>query len=738
VRFADRKPIIVLALLTCALLFPAAEGRSQHGTVTGVVVDSVGTPLIGANVVVKGTVLGAMTDVSGTFLIRHVPSGRQTLIATMLGYEKAEIAIDSGANTARMRIVLRETPILTDEVVVTASRRGQSFDEVPVSIALFEGRQIEQRALIALDQALRYIPGVNMTESQINIRGSSGYSRALGSRVLMLLDGVPMLAGDANEVKHDAVPMYMIERIEVVKGAGSALYGSSALGGVINIITREPFEASTRIRVYSGFYGDPQHDEWKWWQHGPRLFHGLDVQHGNARKDFRYLVSGGVRTQQSYRQKDDFIRFNLNGKATWKPTPESQLIGTLNHAYDDHGNWVYWRDINHALMAPEGSDLTERLRSTKTQGTVQYRATLSPAFAQVARLSWYRTAFDMRSDTSDFSMRPTDKTQSRADVIGAEWQGTLALQDRQTLVFGVDASSTNVASSTYGDRTAMAGAIYAQNDFAPLEGLNLSTGARFDFSHIAGADAEREINPRLGVSWTPVHGTILRASYGWGFRSASIAERFATASAGGILTKPNPNLRSERSTSYEVGVKQELPIPAVLDAAVFLSDYENLVEPIIDVTDGRIVFRNITRARISGLEVGLLASLWPQHADLSVGYTFMYPQDRLLGDILKYRPRHLLYVSGSFSFGAASVGIDFRHVSRIEAIDRELELIIRDADQRVGIYVTDVRCAWDFQRQGIPLSATFSIDNLFQYNYTEIVGNIAPIRNFKLTLETAL
>jgi outer membrane receptor for ferrienterochelin and colicins len=732
-RLARR--IALIAMLSG--LLPASATRAQLSSVVGAVTDSAGTPLIGANIMVKGTVLGAASDMAGRFEIRKIPAGEHVLAVTMLGFLRTEIPFTAQPGEVHTaRILLRENPILTDEVVVTAGRRGQSFEEIPVSIALLERQQIEQRTLTSLDQALRYMPGVNITETQINIRGSSGYSRALGSRVLLLLDGVPLLAGDANEVKFDAVPMYMIDRIEVVKGAGSALYGSSALGGVINVITREPEKATTRLRVYSGFFGNPLHEEWKWWANGPRLFHGIDAQHANAYNDLRYLVSFGARSQQSYRQKDDFLRFNANAKAGWKISPERQLSATVNYASDLHGNWVYWRDLNHAFMAPPRSDLGERLFSTKLQGTLQYRETVSASFSHFVRVYGYRTEYDMSSDTSDFHFRPTDRTQSRAVVLGAEWQGTMSLMPNYTIVGGVDATHTDVVSRTFGDRWGYSAAAYLQQDYRPVDRVNISAGLRFDASKVVMGETEAELTPRLGVSWAPLHGTILRSSLGWGFRAASIAERFATASAGGLLTKPNPELRSERSTSYEIGLKQEL-FPVVIDLAYFVNNYDNLVEPILDPADGKIVFRNITRARIEGVECSLLASPWPRHLDLSLGYTYMNPRDLVLNDILKYRPKHLLYASGVATCGPASLGVDFRFIARIETIDRELELIINDADQRVPIYVTDARFSWDFAAQGIPLNAIVSVENLFQYNYTEIVGNIAPIRNFKLTLESS-
>ena len=720
------------ALLLCA----AVSAFAQTGAIRGTVTDAAGEPLVGANVLVKGTVLGAKSGIDGGFLIRKVRPGVAHVQVTMLGFLKDDRTVDVAAEgVAILRIALRESPIETDEVVITAGRRAQSFEEIPVSISLLEGRDVEKRGLISLDQALRYVPGVNMTESQVNIRGSSGYSRALGTRVLMLLDGVPILAGDANEIKYDAVPMYMIERIEVVKGSGSALYGSSALGGVINIITKTPVRESTRARIYSGFYDEPRWQEWKWWSGGPRVFNGVDAQHGDVAGPFSYMVSAGVRNNRGYRQNDDFLRWNANAKASYRIDPERALSAALNIASDDHGNWIYWRDLEHALVPPASADLTERIVSTKRQFSLQYRETASTRFAWSARGFLYRTAFNTSSDTSDFSLRPNDKTQSTANVYGLEWQGTFSLNDRNMLIGGLDGSYTTVASTTYDNRTGYGGAAYLQDEMAVTDQLTLSLGARLDYTKVDTAKADGQINPRIGAAYTPVHGTIFRASYGWGFRAPSIAERFASASGGGLITKPSPGLLSERSTSYEAGVKQELPIPAVIDAAVFLNEYENLVEPLLDPADGKITFENITRARILGFEIGMQASFLDKLLEGAVSYTYMYPRDVTENAILRYRPRHLFYASCQVRIFDGVLGADFRFVSRIEEIDTELGLIIRNAEQRVDAYVTDLRFGWDFARQGLPLRATVLANNVFNYSYSEIVGNVAPIRNFTLSLE---
>jgi outer membrane receptor for ferrienterochelin and colicins len=738
--------VVALTLLFPTLLFTQQQtsSRAPSTVVTGRVVDAAGEPLIGANVLVKGTVLGGATRRDGTFELRQVPRGVRVLRVSMIGYETLErsVTIDS-ARMALADLVLRETAVHTGEVVVTAGRRPQSLEDVPVSMAVFDAKDVERRTLVSLDQALRQVPGVNMTESQINIRGSSGYSRALGSRVLLLLDGVPLLTGDAGEIKYDVVPMYMVDRIEVLKGAGSALYGSSALGGVVNVITKRPAARMLGARVYTGFYDAPQYDRWKWWGSSPRFMNGIDAHVGGGRQfgtegeEVSYIASAGVRNNQGYRQGDASFRWNGFAKGEWKLGPERALAATVNYASELRSNWIYWRSLDDALVPPAGTDLGERTHSTKLQATVSWRDTPSASYAWSARGTWFRTSYDLESDTSDFSLRPNDRVQSTTHTVLMGLQGAWAPSQRLVVTHGVDASVGFVDARTFGRRTGTTSAVYGQADWGVIEGLNLSAGARADYTWVDSAKADGRLSPRLGAAWTIVRGTTLRASAGMGFRAPSIAERFTTASGAGIRTKPNPSLLSERSVSYELGVRQELPLPAVVDGAVFLADYNNLVEPVID-SDGMVIFRNVTRARITGGELGIMTQLIDRMLTLSAGWTYMDPRDLVLARALKYRPRHLFTASAVFEYGMFALGADYRGSSRVEVIDEELRLVIRDGDARVPIHVVDARVSADLRGAGLPLTATLQVNNLLQYNYVEIVGNIAPIRHFMLTLDARL
>lgn len=708
-----------------------------HGTVEGKVTNaSDGSSLVGVTVLIEGTVLGTASDVNGFFRLTNVPEGKRVLQFSIIGFEREKRSLNvRRGDKQTVNVSLKEKAFESEEVVVTASRRPQSLEEVPVSIGILDGKEIERRTITSLDQALRYIPGVNMTESQVNVRGSSGYSRAFGTRVLLLVDGIPLLTGDSKEIKFDAIPMFAIDRIEVVKGAGSALYGSSALGGVINVITKTPREDFWAARLYASVYDNPYYPEWKWWSNGMRVVNGFDLQRAGVSKNYSYLVGGGMRNNRGYRLLDDNLRWNASGKVWFELTPLQSLTTSASYSSDDHGNWIFWRDLKNALVPPASTDLSERVISTKFQATSQYRNTLDDDLALTVKTQYYRTENDLTSDTADFTKRPLDRIQSVAHLVSLEAQASYLLTPVHFLTFGVEGNYSLVDAITYGNRHGGTIAFYAQDDFTIMEGVNASLGLRGDVTKIDTSASEGKVNPRIGVAYALSRATTLRASAGTGFRAPTIGEKFAVASSSGITTKPNPGLRSEKSISMEIGAKHDVEGYASIDAAVFQSNYEDLVEPVVDVKDGKIVFQNVNKARIRGFEIGVQSGWLDKLLQVNLGYTYIYPEDLTLNRILKYRPRHLFYATGIASYADFDLQADFRYISRMEEIDDELSVVVRDTDKRVETFVTDLRLSYSLASLSLPLRATFAVNNLFNYNYVEIIANLAPIRNYTLTLE---
>jgi len=713
------------------LLLISVFASGHAGQIKGRVVSKpTGEALAGVTVLLQGTLRGAVTDVDGTFLLTSVADGEHALSFSHVGYQRETVKNIkvSGGMPVEVFIELVPALIQTEAVVVTASRREQSLEEVPSSISVMEALSIARHDFPSVEDAMRYVPGVNLVESQVSIRGSSGYSRGAGSRVLMLVDGTPLLPGDTGELNFETLPIGQVDRIEVLKGAGSALYGSNALGGVINVITKPiPENPETRIRLYGGIYGAPSYPEWDWGG-GARLFDGEAFTHGRRFGDTRLLLHGSRRSDDGFRQNDHRRRYNGYLRMRHDFSSHDALTGTFNILHQSRGSFLSWKDLGHALVPPDVQQ-GDRVQSDRFFLSGQYQHVASPELLYVFRGMWFRNRFQDDIDTVTH--------RSLSDVFRGEGQLTWSFHPAHILTLGVEGSLQDVEADLFGNHSGGGGAVYAQDEVKASDEVRLTLGARFDIQDVDSLDTDSQLSPKLAVLYTPAATTRLRASFGRGFRSPTVAEAFVRTTLSLLTIVPNPGLQSERSHSYEIGLNQALGESMLLDMAIFQSDFSNLIEPTF-ITGSIAQFTNVTKARIQGAEVNLKLGLFSKVLLFDVGYTYVYPRDLTNNDILKYRPRHLLYMSALLQRGPFMCGADFRYLSKIEKIDEVFRIFVADADARVSVFIADVRAGMNVTAFGMPLSVTLNIGNIFQYNYVELVGNLQPPRSYSVTAEAVL
>src|SRR5207249_2986267 len=211
-----------------------------------------------------GSELMRVADDRGRYRLA-VPPGRLIVRIGHIGYRSVEDTLTlSAGDSVERHYRLAGVAVELQPTIVTAAKRSQFLDQSTTSVALVSDTDLAHRAVETVDEAVNRSPGVLFLNGQVNIRGSSGFVEGLGSRVLLLVDGVPANQGDRGGIDWDMVPLADVARVEVVKGAGSSLYGSAALGGVVNIITREiPLGFHARVRAIGGAYANPPFDVWR-------------------------------------------------------------------------------------------------------------------------------------------------------------------------------------------------------------------------------------------------------------------------------------------------------------------------------------------------------------------------------------------------------------------------------------------------------------------------------------------
>jgi len=710
------------------ILFISMSVKAQSGGFYGRVTDNKGQALIGVNVIVEGTLLGVATDSKGNFRITGLKKGSYRLTFSMVGFSKRTTEIiDINRNDIEVNVTLIPTSYQYDQLVVSAGKYSQNLNEVAASTYIIDSKKFSQKNFQKLDDAFRYVPGVTMTLDQISIRGSSGYSRGAGTRVMVALDGIPIYTPDTGEIIWELVPVSEISKVEVIKGSASSLYGSSALGGIINIISKEiTSNPITFLKLQGGIYSKPSHKEWEW-TNKTLYFNSQTISHSRSFGKLGFSASLSRLEDLSYRQNEDQLRYSGYLKANYNISEFTSLSFLGAGFTRERSTFVFWQDLNNALSPPE-EDLGQSVKSDRSILGMNFNHIFNNKLTLTIIPSVYLSYWKDESES---------KNKSNSTLYRSEFRVNYTPSEKIIIVSGSEFQYNNISSTIFGNRSSNGIGAYSQLDFKIINPLNLSFGLRYDYNKLADLQSESSISPKIGANYKIDNSTYLRTSLAKGFRSPSLAESFTSTTTSGITVKPNPNLKAEDSFSIETGIKHNFSNDLTFDLALFNNEYFNMIEPGFDPKDGELFFNNVTRARIQGLELNTYSSFLSQTLNVNIGYTYLWARDIDMNKNLKYRPKQSVVIGIDFAKSFYELGLDFRYSSRVERIDDELvDLgLVPDGDNRVETIVLDARLGVNLYTYKLPLRIFINGNNLLNYNYVEMIGNIAPIRNFSMNLE---
>jgi iron complex outermembrane receptor protein len=211
-----------------------------------------------------------------------------------------------------------------------------------------------------MDKLLDQIPSVNMVDGQINIRSGSGWTYGAGSRVMVLVDDMPFLTGDAGNVKWNFVPIENVKQVEVVKGASSVLYGSSALSGIVHFRTElTNAEPITRFSVFSGIYSDPKRASLKWSNTLLKQY-GATAFHTGKYNRLQYAVSGNYFRDEGYRMGENEHRFRVNSNLKWSGKNKMQYGLNLGMLFSNGASFLLWESYEKGYTILDSQITTTR------------------------------------------------------------------------------------------------------------------------------------------------------------------------------------------------------------------------------------------------------------------------------------------------------------------------------------------------------------------------------------------
>lgn len=657
----------------------------------GVVLDGLTKePLAGATVLWASD-QGTVTELDGTFKVD--PALPQVeLVISYVGYDPWKGAL-SAANSP-LTIYLLPAENILNAAVVTTSRYAKALGESTVSIDVIRQDLIQSNSPSSAIELLDKIPGVNVVGDQANIRGGSGFSYGAGSRVMLLVNDLPVLQFDAGYPNWSDLPIENTQQIEVVKGAASALYGSSALNGIINFRTAYPSsEPETRVTTYYTRYLKPANKAIVWWDQAPDAYN-LELTHKQKFGKLD-LTAGGFYTSGDSFQKGvgrDYGRFNFNTQ--YRITDRLTVGLDGNYNLGQSTGYFYWANDSTGLYIGAEGTYTE---SKRHRYNFDPRITYAAANGQKHRLlsRFLKVDNEVSGGRSNQSQTLFVEYQYTHPDIGWGLKSTM----------GASLADNMVEAELYGDTTftGLNVSAFAQMEKKLFNKLNIELGVRYEYFRLQGPSrigstpldpVTKESKPvlRAGVNYQPAEHTFIRASYGQGYRFPTIAEKYIKTTFGPTFVSPNPTLTSETGWSGEVGLKQGVEFwgwQGFLDVAAFWSEYNDMMEFVFTGFIDGFQAQNIGDTRIRGLEISMVgqSKVLGLPVNILSGYTYIDPVFRVFTEeinqrssadfnILKYRNKHQFKLDGEAKINRWSMGISTLYFSRMEAVDAIFELFI--------------------------------------------------------------
>ncbi len=718
-------------------------------------------PLSGANIFIPEFKLGTSTNNQGYFRISGIESQEYQIKVSYIGYHDTIINI-TNSGFQNIQILLKKDSVEFESIIVTATRTRKSSEKIPQSISVIDQQVIEDYPATNVDNLLKMVPGINVNRSWgIFSRNASVTMRAMpgSARNLILLDGVPLNKTAGGTVNWHLITPEEIERIEVVKGPGSALYGNNAMGGVINIITKKPnkklegsaslgYGSYNTIRSQFGLSGNNiKNGKGLYWKMGGFYRQGdgyiLEPEDNRDSNNVEaYLYEGNANGMIGY-------QFSNKNKLEIDYRFYKDKRGSGVRVYEEDGSYESFMDNNIRIGY---------------QGNLKKMNINAKAF--YFNEAYYRQSENVNS-SGEYKLVDTE---TKKQDFGLWLTGSRQMGRYQNLTIGIDIKNGTLdnqeiyrtsSDEIYTEGNLLFSALFLQDEITIKNGkANIIVGLRLDYAHFSNGQLEVEnptsqtgfpesmnetfpenswieVSPKVALNYFIIPSLSTYVSASSGFMPPKLDDLVGSRKIRKGFKIANPELEPETINSIEWGLDFNFRKRLNIKPSLFYSignDFQYLVATGDFVDDGSSdpvpVYQrqNVSRVQVSGAELGIDYNIY-KNIKLNLSYAYntteileynSEDQVDLTGNELNEVPENLVFVGLSWRNKIVNLFVDYTYTDD-QWFDEENLIIIE------GYSLVNLRLSRTIYKN---LSASFDVQDLFNTQFIDRKGYLSPGRFF--------
>jgi outer membrane cobalamin receptor len=708
-------------LLIVFLSFIYGQGFDFSGKVIS---NSTLIPIADVNIFIQGTELGTASNEDGLFKFSEIQSSKYILIVSAIGYKDQYLEISLNRDLLDFSIQLEEESVLAKALSVVGRFPSK---HIPYLTKNISNQDIIDNDYQTMSELFRNVGGVdvqmahnNGRNANFSIRGSSDYKPGgYNNRVLVLLDGFQISMPYSGSIDWNGMPLDFLDRVEVVKGPVSSLYGQNSMGGIINLVTKNYSQEFLNSKVTLGSFNKKD------------INIGMNNIYNNISYTtlLQYKKGDGHRFNAQYEQNNFYTKiYNKEKEFSVSLMANRSLNGQPGFSVEERPTLISYR-------------LSDR-DSIYLQLFKKQNLNNNDNLVYSASINHFYTHYQDRGDTPEDESQDDTFYNDTSLNLRTEYQKLF--NDKSYLIVGVDIiveeSDISIYKDIYSNPMQLTAGVFAQNRLVLNKKLLLGVGLRVDYrlidrGNIYSNKAFSNVSPKINLSYKQDSYSTWNFALSKGFRSPSLSEMFLQyASDYGLYTQGNPDLEPEQLYGLDIGYDRSNLSDISFSVDTFYYVYEDMIDFVYGLP---VVARNRSDISSCGLETNINYKL-NDNLSINAGYTYLRVNDLNDIDPILYRPKHKLVSGVKHTKGKVSNVISMRYQSEQDyqdflSDDREYE----GSEIRFPIKKLDALMLFNYigSYQLLDSKISLKISNIFNVEYQLIQDYPMPGRLVSISYE---